>query len=108
MNPTARYCMVLTTTANAEEAETLAEKLVGKKLCACVQVQQVKSFYMWKGEACSEPECLLFIKARAEQYPALESFILENHAYDTPEILQVPVAEGSSDYLRWIDGVTGR
>ena len=107
MKATARYCMVLTTTANSEEAENLAKKLVGERLCACVQVQQVKSFYMWKDEACSEAECLLFIKARTEQYPVLESFIRENHAYDTPEIIQVPVTDGSSDYFRWIDDVTG-
>ena len=29
--------------------------------------------------------------------------ISENHPYDVPELIALPVVEGAKDYLRWID-----
>lgn len=101
------YCVVLTTTSSEEHAEDLAKKLVAQKLAACVQVQQIKSYYLWKGEACHVPECLLYIKARTAQYQALEDFIRAHHSYEAPEIIQLPITAGLSGYLRWIDEATG-
>lgn len=101
------YCVVLTTTSNEEQAEDLAKKILGQKLAACVQIQQIKSYYMWKGEVCNDPECLLFIKARKAQFQELEDFICKNHTYETPEIVQIPITAGFSGYLHWIDEVTG-
>ena len=108
MNADTAYCVVLTTVATAEQAEDLAKKIVVEKLAACVQVQQIRSYYLWKGEACNEPECLLFIKARKSQYPELEDFIRKNHAYQIPEIVQLSITAGFGDYLNWIDEATLR
>lgn len=101
------YCVVLTTTAGEEQAETLAKKVVEAKLAACVQVTNIKSFYMWKGEACADPECLLFMKARSAQFEELQAFIKANHSYETPEIVQLPIIAGLPAYLAWMDEVTG-
>ena len=107
MSSDTAYCVVLTTTASAEQAEGLAKKVVAERLAACVQVQRIQSYYLWKGEARGDPECLLFIKARQSQYQELEDFIRKNHAYETPEIVQLPITTGFSGYLKWIDEVTG-
>ena len=106
MNTSLPYCIVITTTRNAEDAETLAKKIVSEKLGACVQVQQIRSYYMWNGEACADAECLLLIKTKNVLYHQLEQFITANHSYDTPEIIQIPVEAGSVKYLNWIDEVT--
>ena len=106
MGSDSSYCLVLTTTASAQQAEELAQAIIAAKLAACVQVQQVQSYYRWEGEVRSEPEHLLFIKTRSAQYQALEKFIGANHAYETPEIVQLPITTGSAAYLRWIDEVT--
>ena len=45
------------------------------------------------------------IKTRRELYEELEQAIREVHPYDVPEILAVPVVEGSQDYLEWLDSV---
>jgi periplasmic divalent cation tolerance protein len=29
--------------------------------------------------------------------------VKENHSYELPEIVAVPIIGGSADYLRWID-----
>lgn len=103
MNSGSGYALVMTTVAGEEAAEELAAKIVARKLGACVQVLRSKSFYKWKGEACRNSEWLLLIKTRAALYLELEEFIRQNHDYETPEIIQIPIERGFSSYLDWID-----
>ena len=100
------YCIVLTTTADLAQAETLARQIVEARLGACVQMQSIESFYVWKGELCRSPEYRLSIKTRQGRFEALAQFIRTHHAYETPEIVQVPITAGSSDYLQWVDAGT--
>ena len=60
--------IVFTTTANNDEAEILARKLVGQKLAGCVQiVPRITSFYQWEGKIQKDEECLLLIKTLPER-----------------------------------------
>lgn len=87
-----------------EEAESLAEKIVGAKLAACVQVlPEMKSFYFWEGAVQKQPEHLLLIKTLPEKQQALQLFILENHSYDVPEIVALEASEVSETYLDWLN-----
>jgi len=97
----------MTTTASEAEAETMARQIVQARLAACVQVQAIKSFYVWKERPCAEKEWLLLIKSRAAVYQALEDFIRAHHRYETPEIVQLPITAGSADYLHWLALQTG-
>ena len=106
MSNDSKYVVVITTTSNEQQAEDLAKKILAQKLAACIQVQQIKSYYTWKGESCSDPECLLLIKTRASLFGELQTFIRQNHTYETPEIIQIPVTGGFAGYLNWIDEVT--
>lgn len=45
MTDASAYCIVLTTTASQQQAETLARQIVQARLGACVQIQSVRSFY---------------------------------------------------------------
>ena len=45
---------------------------------------------------------MLVIKTTQRCYPALEARVRALHSYDVPEVIAVPIAEGSSAYLRWI------
>ncbi len=100
------YCIVLTTTADRAQADTLARQIVEARLGACVQLQPIESFYVWKGELCRSPECRLSIKTRQDRFEALAQFIRAHHGYETPEIVQVPITAGSADYLQWVDAGT--
>ncbi len=103
MNDGSGYALVMTTVAGEADAEELAAKILSRKLGACIQVLRVRSFYKWKGETCRDSEWLLLIKTRAALYNELEEFIRQNHGYETPEIVQLPVERGFSRYLGWID-----
>lgn len=105
-SPASGYCLVQTALSSETEAAALARQIVQARLGACVQVQAIKSFYVWQGQAHEEPEWLLNIKTRSALYPALEAFITEHHPYETPEIVQLPITAGSADYLAWVDAGT--
>jgi periplasmic divalent cation tolerance protein len=95
--------VVLTTVPNAEEAETLAQKIVEEKLAACVQIlPPMKSIYFWEDQIQTDSEHLLLIKTLAEKYSELEQFIQTNHSYDVPEIVALAAERVSESYLGWM------
>jgi periplasmic divalent cation tolerance protein len=96
--------IVLTTTPNIAEAESLAQKIVEQKLAACVQIlPNIISFYSWQGAIQKDSEQLLLIKTLSERFDALEKFIRVNHSYETPEIVAISSEKVSEGYLNWIN-----
>jgi periplasmic divalent cation tolerance protein len=100
--------LVLTTVARAEDAERIAEELVGRRLAACVNVLPgVRSIYRWKGALERDEERLLVVKTRADRFEALRETLLTLHPYEVPEVVAVPIEAGSPAYLRWLDESVG-
>ena len=100
-NPPAR--IVVTTAADAEEANRLGRTLVEEHLAACVTiVPAVRSIYWWRAEIESADECLLLLKTTQDKLDALEARLHELHSYKTPEFLVLPVEAGSQGYLDWM------
>ena len=96
------YVLVYTTAGCREEAEKLAEALVAERLAACVKMTEVTSVYRWEGKTNRDEEILLSAKTTKAGYPDVEKRIKELHSYKCPEIIAVPIIEGSKDYLAWI------
>jgi len=96
------YVIVYTTTGNNDEARKIAETLVNENLAACVQMSPVTSVYRWGGNVLKDKEILLAAKTVKSRYKKVEGKIKELHTYECPEIIAVPVTEGSKDYLKWI------
>ncbi len=44
----------------------------------------------------------MILKTRREKYKALEKRVQELHSYDVPEVIAIPIVEGSAAYLSWI------
>jgi len=100
---------VVTTTEKKDHAALIARTLVEKRLAACCQiVGPVTSVYRWQGQIETAEEFQLIAKSRRALYARIEQAIAETHPYDVPEILAVPVADGSREYLAWLDGEVGR
>lgn len=99
-----KYCIVLNTCAGKEEAEKIAKGLIEERLAACVQMFNIKSFYKWNQKLQKEDEVLLIVKTKDSVYEEVETYIKGHHSYEVPEIIKVPVSDGSYNYLLWIDG----
>lgn len=100
------YAIVLTTCDDRAMAKSIAATLVEKRLAACVQIMPIDSVYTWQGKVEEAAELLLFCKIKSADYADVEAAIRALHSYETPEIVQIPIAAGSADYLAWIDQVT--
>ena len=93
----------MTTVGSHSDGTILGEKIVEQRLAACVQIlPKMTSIYFWEGKLQNDQEHLLLIKTLPEKYGAVEKFILDNHSYETPEIVAIPVEDVSSGYLNWL------
>ena len=102
----AQYGLAMTTCPDPEIGKKLADGLLENRLAACVQTLPIHSAYRWKGAIQREPEILMLIKTTAALYPEVEAYLRSAHSYETPEIVWLPIAAGSADYLAWIDAET--
>jgi periplasmic divalent cation tolerance protein len=95
--------VVLVTAPTVERATELARAVVEERLAACGSVVPgVRSVYRWEGKVEDEPEVLLVLKTVRERFPALRDRLLQLHPYQVPEVLALPVQEGSAGYLAWL------
>jgi periplasmic divalent cation tolerance protein len=106
MSDTTDALVVLTTLEKQEDGERLAMLLLECELTACVQIlPPMISIYHWQGAVERASEVLLLIKTTRAAYPRLETVIKENHPYQTPEIVALPIEAGLDAYLNWLTGV---
>ncbi len=101
------YIMVLTTVSNEKDAVNIAETLVKERLAACVQIVPIKSIYTWKGALETANEHLIIAKTLRIMYEDVEKRIKDIHPYEVPEIIAVPIEDGSEEYLRWVRDSVG-
>ena len=102
------HIVVFTTAGSKEEANKLSRGLVEEKLAYCVNtVPSIQSTYFWEGKLCVDEELLLVIKTQEVKFTALELWIRENHSYDVPELIALPISKASADYLKCIDDWVG-
>ncbi len=101
-----KYAIVVTTTDKKEIAAKIANALIRKKLAACVQMWPITSTFSWKGKVMTGKEWIMLIKAKAVDYKKIEKEIKLIHNYELPEIIAVPIANGSKEYLNWIEKTT--
>lgn len=95
--------LVLTNVPDAVTADALARRLVEHRLAACVSRSSgVQSIYRWQGAIETSDEVTLMIKTAQTRYAELEAAIKAWHPYQLPEIIALPIIEGSPQYLEWI------
>ena len=86
-----------------EEAEAIAEHLVQTKLAACVNIiPGMQSIFSWEEKTCRASELLLLVKTKQSLFAPLCEAIQKKHSYKVPEIIALPIVEGSASYLQWI------
>jgi periplasmic divalent cation tolerance protein len=96
--------VVLTTCDSEEQAARLARHLVEQRLAACVNIlPQVRSIYRWDEKVEDTGEWMLVIKSRRDLFLALRAEIEKLHSYEVPEIIVLPIVDGSQAYLGWLE-----
>jgi periplasmic divalent cation tolerance protein len=97
------YLIVFMTASNREEAVKIVRTLLEERLIACGNIiDSVCSLFWWQGEIEEEKEVLVIMKSREKLFKKLSKRVTEIHSYDVPEILAVPIVDGSQSYLDWL------
>ena len=97
------HIVLFITTADAEEAQRIADVLLKARKAACVNiVPRVSSSFWWQGEPERAEESMLIVKTEAAALDDIIDLVKQHHSYDVPEIIALPIIGGNPDYLDWI------
>lgn len=101
--------IVFVAAGSEEEATRIGRKVVEEGLAACANILPgVRSIFRWEGKVSEEQEAMMVLKSRAGLFEDLATMVKGLHSYSVPEIIAIPVVQGSADYLSWIGDVTGK
>jgi periplasmic divalent cation tolerance protein len=99
----AKILLALSTFPDVETARRISDQLVTEKFAACANIlPAVESIYRWKGKIETAGEVIVFFKTTPDRQRGFQEKLRSLHPYDVSEIIFVPVATGSPDYLRWV------
>jgi periplasmic divalent cation tolerance protein len=98
-----KYGIILTTVASEAKGEEIAEALLTAKLAACINIFPVASFYTWENKINRDREWQLIIKTRFDLLAEIIAKIKSIHDYEVPEIIVLPIVDGASSYLKWLE-----
>lgn len=102
-NVTMENIVVFITASSEDEAAVIARALVEARLAGCVNIiRGIRSIYSWQGKIEDEAEVLMVAKTRKNLFEGLAEKVKELHSYSVPEIIALPLAEGSEAYLKWL------
>lgn len=109
MKKTTEFRVVYVTTPNYETSMHIAKILISEKLAACASViQNISSIFGWNGNIQERNEFLMIIKTTVNNLELLEERIKELHSDEVPEIIAIPISEGSEEYLNWMTNSTNK
>ena len=95
--------LAFSTFPDIETARRISRQLVTENLAACANIiPAIESIYRWEGKIQQGNETLVLFKTTAVRSAAFQEKLKSLHPYDVPEIIFVPIVEGSSEYLRWV------
>lgn len=96
------FVEIQVTCGDEDEAHSIADTLVDRRLAACVQQLPIRSTYRWQGSVERDDEILLLVKTVASRIDDVCKTVGELHSYDVPALTVVDIAGGSDDYLTWL------
>jgi len=101
--------VVLMTAASQDEAEKIANFLVEERLAACAQIiAPIRSIFWWEGKVCRDDEIFFMAKTTRDVFPRLVEAVQRLHSYKVPQIVFVPIVDGSANYLDWLRGMVDK
>ena len=102
LSVTVKPVVIVSTFPSKQSVTSIANKLVKKKLAACVNITKISSVYTWKGKVENQNEYLAFFKTTKKNQLALKKELKKLHPYDIPEIAEINVESINQPYMKWL------
>ena len=94
--------IIVSTFPSKQSVTNIANKLVKKKLAACVNITKISSIYAWKGKIENNDEYLALFKTTKKNALMLKKQLKKLHPYDVPEIAEISIDSINQPYLNWL------
>lgn len=95
--------LVFTTFGDRDMAEEhISEMLEQGIIVSGTIFPEVELVYLWEGKITVDTENKILLKAKAQNYDAIEEYIQKHHPYIAPEIIKMEVSFGSPAYKAFV------
>ena len=94
--------IIVSTFPSKQSVTSIANKLVKKRLVACVNITTISSIYTWKGKIENQNEYLALFKTTKKNQSVLKKELKKLHPYDVPEIAEINVESINQAYMKWL------
>ena len=101
-----KIIILLSTFSSIDEANKISKLAIESKIAACANIFPINSMYSWHEKIENNDEYLVIYKTTDKKIKQLRQFLEENHSYEIPELIALPIVKGSADYLKCIDDWT--
>jgi periplasmic divalent cation tolerance protein len=78
------------------------DDLVRDRLSAAGHVVPIRSIYRWQGEVHDITEAHATLHTVDDHFPAIVARTEQEHPYEVPCVISVPISGASPAYLAWI------
>ncbi len=102
LSVTVKPVIIISTFPSKQSVTTISNKLIKKKLAACVNMTKISSVYTWKGKVENQNEYLAFFKTTKKNQSTLKKELKKLHPYDVPEIAEINVESINQPYMKWL------
>jgi periplasmic divalent cation tolerance protein len=96
-------CEVVITGPDADWLAQFTRKLVEDRLAACGHnIAAIRSIYRWAGAIQDEQEARVALHTRRSLVPAIVARANQDHPYDVPCVIALPISDGNPHYEQWV------
>jgi periplasmic divalent cation tolerance protein len=99
-------CEVIITADDSDWLLDFTRSLVRDRLAACGQrILSIRSVYRWQGIE-DEGEARVALHTRTSLVPTIVERTNQEHSYDVPCVIALPIVAGNPAYVEWVLGET--
>ena len=104
-----RFIEIHWSSGSIDEARKICRYLVQERFVACAQITPwIESIYMWNNQLETAQESKIVLKTSLEKCDTIKQIILDNCAYEVPEITYVEIDGGNKEYMDWMKETMGK
>lgn len=96
-------CEVIITAPDPDWLVEFTRKLIQERLCAAGHnFAPIRTIYRWQGQVYDKTEGRVALRTRRGLLPHIIERTRQEHPYEAPSVVAVPIVGGSPAYIEWI------